>query len=449
MSSYKQVNQRINLVLPFSLGLLAALALVAAANASQERGVETIAPSGVIDLWGGGSESVALRGDGTVWTWGYGAYGVLGNGHGATQYYTGTEYDSWIPFQVLGPGGVGHLSDISAIAGGEHHNVALDANGELWTWGLASFGQLGLGDLPDCTSHAMDDLDCMRTTPVKIPNFTAVKAVATRGYHTLALKEDGTVLAWGYNDSGRLGDGSNIDRFSPVPVVGLTGTVHGKVIALSSGGAVNAALMEDHTLMAWGNNEYGAVGNGTTSTTGQWIPVEVSQASGLTNVKAIATGWDHMVALAEDGTVWTWGANAWGQLGNGSKGYASNSSVPYHVSGLSNIVGVSAGDGSTVVLTADGHVWAWGTLRIGDGCCTSYYYGPTPVQVAGIDRVTLVRARDWHVLALKSDGSVWAWGYNWKGQIGDGTVGGDKTTPVRVLFPGFLTQPLFLPILTR
>ena len=235
-----------------------------------------------------------------------------------------------------------------------------------------------------------------------------------------------------------------------MPVVGLTNTVHGKVIAISGGGAVSAALMEDHTLMAWGNNEYGAVGNGTTSTTGQWTPVEVSQSTGLTNVKAIATGWDHMVALAEDGTVWTWGANPYGQLGNGTKGYANSSNVPIHIGDvLSNVVGVSAGDGSTAVLTADGTVWAWGALRTGDACCVLHDYGPTPIQVAGIDHVTLVRARDWHVLALKADGTVWAWGWNLKGQIGDGTVGGDKTTPVRVLFPDFLTQSLFLPIIRR
>jgi len=238
------------------------------------------------------------------------------------------------------------------------------------------------------------------------------------------------VWAWGYNDSGRLGDGSNIDRRSPVLVNGLSG--HGGVTAISGGGAVSAALMSDNTLMAWGTNEHGAVGNGKTSTTGQWTPVEVSQSSGLTNVKTIATGWEHMVALDENGFVWTWGDNFSGELGNGT---TISSSVPIKVSGLSNIIGVSAGDGSTAVLKKDGTVWAWGLLRHGDG--SPFSYGPTPVQVAGIDHVTLVRDRDWHILALKSDGTVWSWGSNQKGECGNNTVGGNTDNPVQVLFPPF------------
>jgi alpha-tubulin suppressor-like RCC1 family protein len=308
-----------------------------------------------------------------------------------------TQYDSWVPFQVLGANGFGHLNSITSIAGGERHNAALDSNGEVWTWGWNYFGQLGIGT----TCTGMNTPDCMGTTPEKVPGFTNVKAIASRGYHTLALKKDGTVWAWGYNYSGRLGDGTNTDRHSPVPVGGLTG--HGKVLAISGGGDVNAALMEDHSLMAWGNNEYGAVGNAITSTVGQWTPVPVSQSTGLTNTIAIATGWDHMVALDGNGNVWTWGDNGDGELGNGKIGVKFFSAVPLKVSGMSDVIGVSAGDGSTVVLKSNGTVWAWGTLRHGDG--SAYPLGATPVQVAGIDHVTLVRARDWHVLALKSDGT--------------------------------------------
>jgi len=230
-----------------------------------------------------------------------------------------------------------------------------------------------------------------------------------------------------------------------VQINGLTG--HGKVLAISGGGDVNAALMEDHSLMAWGYNVHGAVGNGTTSTTGQWTPAPVSQSTGLTVVKAIATGWDHMVALAEDGTVWTWGNGRYGELGNGT---AADSNLPVHLNGLSNVIQVSAGDGSSVALKEDGTVWAWGVLRtqVGTDQFATYDYGSTPVQVAGIDHVTLVRDRDWHVLALKDNGTVWAWGWNLKGQIGDGTVGGDKTIPVRVLFPfSPFTPNVLLPLI--
>ena len=282
----------------------------------------------------------------------------------------------------------------------------------------------------------------MGTTPAEIPGFTSVKAIAARGYHTLALKQDGTVWAWGYNDSGRLGDGTNIDRNHPVPVVGLAG--HGGVAVISGGGEVNAALMADHTLMAWGKNNRGAMGNGAINAIGQFTPTEVSQSTGLTNVMAIATGWAHMVALAPDGSVWTWGDNSDGQLGNGT---TISSSLPIKVSGLSKIMGVSAGDGSTVVLAADGTVWAWGSLRHGDGL--PFPYGLKPVQVAGLDHVTLVRARDWHVLALKSDGTVWAWGSNQRGEIGIGTVKGNTDSPQQAQFPDFMTLSLFLPMVRR
>ncbi len=296
------------------------------------------APTGVIDLWGGACESIALRSDGTVWTWGWDDCGILGNGYGVTMFDTNTLYNSMVPFQVLGQSGVGHLTSIIAIAGGERHNAALDSNGNVWTWGWNAFGILGNGIFCSDDPHS---LTCMGVTPAVIPGFTSVKAIASRGYHTLALKNDGTVWAWGYNDAGRLGDGTNVHRHNPVKVTGLTG--HGGVVDISGGGDINAALMADHSLMAWGFNGNGAVGNGTTNEAGQWTPVQVSQTTGLTNVKAIATGWDHMVALAADGAVWTWGLNHYGQLGNGT---TTNSSLPVKVAGLSNVVGVSAGDGS-------------------------------------------------------------------------------------------------------
>lgn len=400
----------------------------------------SILPSGVVDLWGGGSESIALKADGSVWTWGWDDFGLLGNGHGLSMNDPSTEYDSPFPQPVLGPDGAGQLSGIAMIAGGERHNAALDSNGEVWTWGMNYFGQLGYET--GCSTD-MNAPDCMGTTPAKIPNFTSVKAIAARGYHTLALKNDGSVWAWGYNDEGRLGDGSNTDRHSPVLVNGLTG--HGKVLAISGGGDISAALMEDHTLMTWGTNEHGAVGNGTTSLAGQWTPTPVSQSTGLTYVKDIATGWDHMVAIDNNGAVWTWGSGGDGELGNGTR---VDSSLPVHISGLTNVIQVSAGDGSSVALKADGTVWIWGILRtqVGADLFANYDYDPTPVQVAGIDHVTLVRDRDWHVLALKDNGSVWAWGWNYKGQIGDGTAGGDKTTPVQVIFD---MKPLYLPLIAN
>ncbi|MEI6776872.1 MAG: hypothetical protein WCK70_08210 [Chloroflexales bacterium] len=115
---------------------------------------------------------------------------------------------------------------------------------------------------------------------------------------------------------------------------------------------------------------------------------------------------------------------------------------------MNHVTGVSAGDGSTVVVKDDGTVWAWGTLRTesGGNPSANYAYGPTPVQVAGVDHVRVVRARDWHVLAITTDNTVWAWGWNLKGQCGRGTVGGNTTTPTQVLFASVpLKFSTFLP----
>jgi len=380
-----------------------------------------------VDVWGGANESIALKSDGSVWTWGWNDYGILGNGFGVSMFDTSTQFDSLYPVQVLGPGGVGHLAGITAIAGGERHNAALDAGGEVWMWGWDYFGQLGNGT--QCAE--MSGPSCMGTTPAKVPGFINVKAIASRGYHTVALKNDGTVWAWGYNANGRVGDGTTQDQHRPAQVGGLGG--HGGVTAISSGGDVMVALMADHTLMAWGRNYWGEVGIGTfdTADVGQLTPIAVSQSTGLSNVKAVATGWSHVVALAADGTVWTWGKNANGELGDGT---LSHSNVPRQVSGLTGVIGVSAGDASTAVLKSDGTVWTWGSNdrgELGDG--QIYPYSVTPVQVVGLTNVVLVRARDFHNLAIKADGSLWTWGWNIKGAIGDGTVGDSKSTPVQVM----------------
>ena len=387
----------------------------------------------VIDVWGGTGESIALMSDGTVWTWGWDEYGVLGNGHGILMSDPSKQYDRAYAFPVYGPGGIGRLTNIQAIAGGERHNAALDKNGEVWTWGWNAFGQLGNGVTCANTSSP----ECMGTLPAKIPNFTSVKAIASRGYHTLALKTNGTVWAWGYNDGGRLGDGTTTDQHSPVQINGLSS--HGDVTQISGGGVVNAALMADHTLMAWGVNSEGAVGNGVFSDS-QPAPVAVSQASGLTNVIAVATGWDHVVALAADKTVWTWGLNGSGQLGDGT---TTNSSLPVHVPGLTNVKAVSAGDASTAVLKEDGTVWAWGINEggeLGDG--KTYAYSKIPVQVVGLSNITTARAREWHNLAIKEDGTVWCWGSNGRGECGDGSSGNIRPSPVQVIF---LTKSVFLP----
>jgi alpha-tubulin suppressor-like RCC1 family protein len=238
--------------------------------------------------------------------------------------------------------------------------------------------------------------------------------------HTVALKNDGTFWVWGNNYYGQLGDGTNTNRNTPVPVSGLTGII----TAISAGVFNTVALKNDRTVLAWGLNSSGQLGDGTTTDSDTPVPV-----SGLINVIAISAGESYAVALKNDGTVWAWGSNGYGQLGDGS---TIEKHTPVPVSGLTGIItAISAGELHTVALKNDGTVWAWGRNnygQLGDGTTTD---SDTPVQASGLTGITAIAAGESHTVALKNDGTLWAWGRNNYGQLGDGTTT-DSDTPVQV-----------------
>ena len=193
---------------------------------------------------------------------------------------------------------VGGLSGVAAIAAGGRHTVVLKNDGTVWAWGNNSDGQLG------------DGTAINRKTPVQVSGLGGVTTAAAGSSYTVVLKNDGTVWAWGYNNSGQLGDGTTTNRKTPVQASGLGG-----VTAIAAGGHT-VALKNDGTVWAWGYNNSGQLGDGTT--TNRKTPVQVG---GLSGIAAIASGNEHTVALKNDGTVWTWGDNYDGQLGNGGAGY--------------------------------------------------------------------------------------------------------------------------------
>ena len=287
-----------------------------------------------------------------------------------------------------------------------NRNFALKNDGTIWAWGWNMYGQLGDGTTTD------------RLTPVKVSGLTGVTAISVGFYHTVALKSDGTVWAWGYNGCGQLGDGTTTDRPTPVQVSGLI-----DVTSISAGGCHTLALKNDGTVWAWGLNYKGELGDGTK--TDRLTPVQVS---GLTGVTAISVGSAHTLALKSDGTVWGWGDNEIGQLGDGT---TTDRLTPVKVNGLTGVTAISAGAWHIVALKRDGTVWAWGKNgngQLGDGTTT---YMPTPVQVSGLTGVTAISAGFKYTVALKNDGTVWAWGWNGSGQLGDGTTT-DRSTPVQV-----------------
>ncbi len=308
--------------------------------------------SSVVAAAGGQSFTLALKGDGTVWAWGDNTYGELGNG---------TTTGSLVPVQVSSVAGV------VAIAAGAQHSLALKADGTVWAWGNNTSGQLGNGNT---TSSSV---------PVQVSSLSGVVAIAAGTQHSLALKSDGTVWACGSNTSGQLGNGSTSNGSLPVQVSSLSG-----MTAITAGHSDSLAISSDGTVWAWGDNTYGELGNGTT--TGSSVPVH---ANGLINAVALSSqsGSYQVFALKGDGTLWGWGENQFGELGNGTTTPLAPYGIPMPVQ-VSNLAGVAAIAGGTqfaLALKNDGTVWAWGLNTSGQlGNGTSVGGSSLPLQVSGL-----------------------------------------------------------------
>jgi MYXO-CTERM domain-containing protein len=347
-----------------------------------------------VSLTAGVEHTVALKWDGTVWGWGWNFYGELGDN---------TTTDRLTPVQVSG------LSSVTTVIAGSQHTVALKSDGTVWGWGVNFDGQLG------------DGTTIKRLTPMQMSAPSGLTAVAAGNQHTVTLKSDGTVWATGNNSNGQLGDGTIIKRLTPVQVSGLGG-----ITAIAAGAYHTVALKSDGTVWTWGWNGEGQLGVLMLPQT--LTPVQVS---GLGGVTAIASGAYHTIALKSDGTVWTWGRNLEGQLGDNT---TTKRYTPVQVIGLSGVTAVAGGTTghNSMALKSDGTVWTWGSNgegQLGDGTNTNRL---TPVQVSGLSGVIAVAAGALHAVALESDGTVWTWGKNYHGELGDNTTK-SRNTPGQVV----------------
>jgi alpha-tubulin suppressor-like RCC1 family protein len=306
------------------------------------------------------------------------------------------------------------LVGVVAVAAGLAHGLALRDDGTVWAWGNNSLGQLGDGTTGDHLAPA----------PVLVAPerpLAGVTAIAARLNHNLALTADGAVWAWGENRRGQVGDGTSTDRSTPVRVSGLEG-----VVAIAAGPRHSLAVRRDGTVWAWGSNWGGPLGEGTT--TDHATP---NQVHGLDRVIAVSGGDMHSLALTADGTVWAWGYNRYGQLGDGT---TTDRLTPIAVPGLTGATAIAAGLYYSLVLTRDGTVWSFPEAP------TDQRGGHTPQPIGSLAGVTALAASHVYSLALGDDGTVRGWGVdNHWGEIGDGTTA-TRRTPVPVLLgPG---QPL-------
>ena len=371
------------------------------------------------------SAAAASGSAGVVSAWGDNTYGELGNGT------EGWGTASKVPTQT------GDLSGVQAISAGLVHGLALLEDGTVKGWGANGAGALGDGTIAD------------RNSPVSVQGLTGVTAIAGGEGHSLALLDDGTVMAWGRNDKGQLGLGTISGpetcmsglpcSTTPVQVKGLSG-----VIAIATAYDHNLALLDDGTVMAWGQNFWGELGTGTTGPNkcgdGWLCNPTPTRVAGLSGVTAIATGHSQSLALLEDGTVMAWGYNDDGILGVGTSSGPETcgevkvacTSTPMAVHGLSEVTAIATGWIHNLALLEDGTVRAWGynsNGQLGDGTNVDR---DTPVPVSGLSGVTALGAGSYHSLALLEDGTVRAWGWNLMWTLGNNSVEDESRTPVPV-----------------
>lgn len=296
------------------------------------------------------SETCAVHIDGTVSCWGPSLSEVSSGG-------TRTQLTP-----VLMPG----IGDAVKIVLGVGHACTMTDDASVSCWGGNEYGQVGNGT--EIRDSAMGS-----AASAQVIGIADVTAISAGSSHTCAVSKDNTVKCWGYNLHGQLGDGSTTNRTTATPVANLPA-----VSAIAAGAWHTCALGKDRTVECWGRNDSGQLGNGTTTSSPS---PTATQVAGLTDVKAIAAGGSHTCAIRKDRTVVCWGDNQSGQLGDGT---LTSSTTPVPVSNLTGVVGIAAGGSHTCAVRKDRTVVCWGSNsagQLGTGDNTS---SPVPVEVTGL-----------------------------------------------------------------
>ncbi len=336
----------------------------------------------------GGYHSAVITETGDLYLWGNNYFGQLGDG---------TTDRKLVPTKIMSS--VKAVS-LCAYCNRNAHSAAITENGDLYMWGLNSFGQLGDG----LCAYS-------RTIPTKI--MSNVKAVSLGDIHSAAITENGDLYMWGLNSSGQLGDGTTDEKYIPTKIMS-------NVKAVSLGKRHSAAITENGDLYMWGYNYYGQLGDGTTDD--KHTPTKI-----MSNVKAVSLGKRHSAAITENGDLYIWGYNYYGQLGDGTT-YGGR--VPRKI--MSNVKAVSLGGDHSAAITETGDLYMWGDNRcvqLGDGT-TEHKYIPTKIM----SNVIAVSLGYCHSAAITETGDLYLWGNNYYGQLGDGTTE-DKLTPTKFSIP--------------
>jgi len=365
---------------------------------------------------GGNNHSLVRCSDGSAWSMGSNIQKQLGD----TNVVGSVNY----PIPVL------NLSNVASLESGGDFNLVLKDDGTVWTWGNNSFGQLGDGTSGFITS---------RSFALQVVGLNDIIEVSGGNWHAMALGADGIIYTWGYGSFGQMGDGLSQNRFTPGVVPNLS-----DIVNIRTGFSHSVALRSDGTVWTWGLNTKKQLGDAALGFKSE-VPIQVT---GLTNVVQIATGGDHSLARKEDGTVWAWGYNFFGQIGDSTSGFGSEAITPVKVDFLTNVIDISANLNHSMAVEDNGSVWTWGGNaqgQIGDSTTGFSNNRIQPVQVWNIGNIVAVSAAVSHSLALEDNGTVWGWGGNFSGQLGDSTIVA-RLVPVEMEMPCTSDLPCPAPV---
>jgi alpha-tubulin suppressor-like RCC1 family protein len=298
------------------------------------------------------------------------------------------------------------------LAGGGGHTCAATPGGTLMCWGWDEQGQLG--DSAQNYSWA---------SPVLAEGIAGASAVDAGYGHSCAITTAGVVKCWGYNRWGQIGSGNGNGANTGITVAGI-----GPATAIGTGGHHSCARLADATVWCWGHGYHGQLGTGTFIETN--VPVQVN---GVTGATAIAVGDYHSCAIVGTGSIKCWGRNDYGQLGNGGTNPDPGLANAVDVFGISDAIAISAGSRHTCALRTGQSIACWGNGgygTLGNGLGQD---SPAPVDVSGIGNAIALVAGDHHNCALRSDHTMSCWGYNYFGTVGDGSNRNNHLLPQNVV----------------
>ena len=350
-----------------------------------------------------GYHSLVVKSDGTIWAAGYNNDGQLGNNN---------LVNSNTFAQVTTSSG--YLTGITAAAAGAYHSLALASNNTVWGWGYEAYGQVGNGV---ATSYVLQPAQVVNSSGT----LTGITFVSAGEYHSLALRNDGTVWAWGYNAFGQLGNNTTTNSNKAVEVLNSSGTPLSNIVAIAAGENHSLAVDSSGNLWAWGYNAEGQLGDGTTT---NHLEAEQINLSGTT-VTQVAGGGFYSLAITSTGTVLAWGANSYGELGDGT---TTNRLTPVAVQNLTSVASISAGQYHSLATETNGTVWTWGYNNcgeLGNGTFDLNNHS-SPAQISGTTATSGANAGSaggYHTLLINSSGVLTTWANGMYGQLGDSQFG--------------------------